>query len=208
MNQPAEEDFDTTAAAALIRRTTEDTRRSLAVQVPQLYAGWGVAWLVGLLAMWFSVRDQRPYHGATAGATLLFVVLLIGALAITIVTINRATRGLHGHSQAQSRIFGISWGVGFVALFVVEGALAHSGADSSVRALVSAAGPLLVTALVYLEGAVIWLDRKMLTMGVWLALVAAVGAWTGPVTVLLVSGLAGGGGFLVMAGYVVWRKQG
>ena len=89
----------------------------------------------------------------------------------------------------------------------MQGALAHQGADSAVLGLVSAAGPLLVTSLIYLTGAAIWLDRAMLTIGAWLAFVAAAGVWTGPITVLLVNALAGGGGFLVVAGYLAWRKR-
>lgn len=203
-----DDDFDTSAAAALIERTTDDTRRALTIQYPLLYAGWGVAWLVGLFVMWLSVRGQTHYAGPSAASAILFGVLLLMALAITIVTTVRATRGVHGQSEMQGMIFGISWGIGFVALFTVQAALAHNGASDTVLALVSAAGPLIVTSLMYLAGAAIWTDKPMLTMGVWLAVVAAVGVWTGPITVLLVDALAGGGGFLVVAGYLVWRKRG
>ncbi|GLY64720.1 hypothetical protein Atai01_13390 [Amycolatopsis taiwanensis] len=114
---------------------------------------------------------------------------------------------MHGHSATQGKIFGIAWPIGFATLYIVEGALAHQGADSTMLGLVSAAGPLLVTSMMYLAGAAIWLDKAMLTMGVWLALVVATGVWTGPITVLLVNSLAGGGGFLAVAGYLAWRKR-
>lgn len=44
-------------------------------------------------------------------------------------------------------------------------------------------------------------------MGCWLALVTAVGAWTGPVKVLALEAFAGGGGFLLMACYLGYRRQ-
>jgi hypothetical protein len=207
MTEPDEEGFDSRAAAALIQATTEDTRRSLAVRVPQLYASWGVAWLIGLGVMWLSVRGQAPYRGPSAGSAILLGVLLLGAVAVTIFTIVRATSGIQGQSANQGTIFGLAWPIGFASLYLLEGALAHQGASGTVLGLFGAAGPLLVTSLIYLVGAAIWLDRAMFTMGAWLAVVAAVGVWTGPVTVLLVNAVAGGGGFLVMAGYLAWRAR-
>ena len=202
-----DDEFDSRAAAALIQRTTTDTRRSLEVRVPALYAGWGIAWLVGLGGMWLSVRGQHPYSGPNTISAILLGVLLVGAVVVTIVSVGRATNGVHGQSEIQGRIFGIAWPIGFVTFFVMEGALAHGGASNTVLGLVGAAGPLLVTSLVYLVGAAIWLDWAMFVMGAWLAVVVAVGVWTGPVAVLLIDSLAGGGGFLAMAGYLAWRRR-
>jgi hypothetical protein len=196
------------AAAALIQQTTSDTRRSLEVRVPQLYAAWGIAWLVGLGGMWLAVRGQHPYAGPTAAPTVVLSVLLVGAVAVTILYIVRATRGVHGVSEIQGRIFGFSWLVGFGAFFTLVGALAHQGASPSVLGLVSATGPLLITSMVYFVGAAIWLDWPMGAMGVWLAVVVAAAVWTGPVTVLLIDAVAGGGGFLVMATYLALRGRG
>lgn len=199
--------FDSLAAAALIQRTTAETRRSLDVRAPVLYAGWGIAWLVGLGAMWVSVRGQHPYTGPGTFSAILLGVLLVGAVVVTIVSVGRATRGVHGQSEVQGRIFGIAWPIGFVAFFTMQGALAHAGASDTVLGLVGAAGPLLVTSMVYLVGSAIWLDWAMFVMGAWLAAVVAVGVWTGPVAVLLVASLAGGGGFLAMAGYLALRRR-
>ncbi|HVV24897.1 MAG TPA: hypothetical protein VHF06_36035, partial [Pseudonocardiaceae bacterium] len=168
----SDEEFDTGAAAALIKLTTDEARRSLAIQVPLLYASWGVAWLVGLFVMWLSVRHQAPYQGPTAAPSILFGVLLLGALVVTIGTSIRATRGVHGVSEMQGAIFGVAWPIGFVTLYTVVGALAHAGASVTVVGRASAGGPLLVTGLIYLAGAAIWLDRAMLTIGVWLPVVA------------------------------------
>lgn len=195
------------AAAALIQQTTSDTRRSLDTQVPQLYGAWGVAWLVGLGGMWLAVRGQHPFVGPTTATTILLVVLLTAAVAVTIAYVARASRGLHGQSASQGRIFGFAWLIGYATFFTLVGALGHQGASATVLGLVSATGPLLVTSLVYFVGAAIWLDWPMLGMGIWLAIVVSAGVWTGPVTVLLVDALAGGGGFLVMTGYLAVRRR-
>lgn len=202
-----ENELDPRAAAALIQQTTRTARRSLVIRAPVLYSGWGVAWLVGLGAMWLSVRDQSPYRGPSTASVVLFGALIVLALAVTMVIVVRATRGVSGQSEAQGRIFGWSWLVGFAALFALDGALAKVGASPTVLGLVGAAGPMLVTSLIYLAGAAAWVDWPMFVMGIWLALVGAVGVFTGPVGVLLIVAAAGGGGFLVMAGYLYWRRR-
>jgi hypothetical protein len=202
-----DESLDVRAAAALVRQTQERTQEALTVALPPLYAAWGVAWLVGFGAMWLSVRDQRPYRGPAAASAVILAVLLLAATAVTIVLVTRATRGVGGSSEFQGRIYGLSWLIGFVGLFAFEGALAQHGASDEVMGLVGAAGPLFVTSLIYVLGAAIWLDRPMFALGGWLALVAAVGVWTGPVTVLLVEALAAGGGFLLAAGLLRRRHS-
>lgn len=200
-------DLDPRTAAALIQQTTRTARRSLVFRTPVLYASWGVAWLVGLGGMWLSVRGQSPYLGPSTVAAVLFGVLILAALAVTMVTVLRATRGVSGQSETQGRIFGLSWLVGFAAWFAVDAALARAGAGATVLGLVGGSGPLLITSLIYLAGAGIWADWPMFVMGVWLALVTAVGVFTGPVGLLLIAAGAGGGGFLVMAGYLCWRGR-
>ncbi|HEU5471623.1 MAG TPA: hypothetical protein VFV67_13295 [Actinophytocola sp.] len=208
MTAPGEnDDFDPSAAAALLQQTTHRVRRSTAVRTPVVYAGWGVAWLVGLGGMWLSVRDQRPYHGPATAPTVVLGVLLAAALALTMVVVLRPTRGISGQSEAQGRIFGLAWLCGFVLVFTLMDALGRLGADPAVLGTVGGAAPMLVTSLSYLVGAAAWLDRAMLTMGLWLALVTAVGVYTGPVTLLFIAATAGGGGFLLMAGFLWWRSR-
>jgi hypothetical protein len=205
--QSDDNELDPHAAAALIQQTTRAVSRSLGVRFPVLYAGWGVSWLVGLGAMWLSVRNQSPYRGPSAASSVLFGVLGALALAVTLTTVIRATRGVSGQSEAQGRIFGVSWGVGFSVLPAVDGALSRNHASATVQTLVGTIGAVLVVSLVYMVGAAAWIDWPMFALGLWLAVVAGVGAFTGPVGVLLVTAAAGGGGFLAMAGFLFWRGR-
>ncbi len=195
---PADE-IDPATAAALLDRTRREVSGQLQISLPALYAAWGVAWFVGLGAMWLSVRGQSPYVGPPAWAAVLLAVLLILAAVVTAVVVGRATRGISGASEVQGRYYGWSWAIGFVMLFSIEGALAQHGAGDEAMGLIGAGGPLLVTSLLYLSGAAIWRQPSMLLLGAWLALVVSAGVWAGPVTLLLVSALGGGGAFLVAA---------
>lgn len=199
--------LDPRGAAELIARTAEHTRRSLSVRLPVVYTAWGAAWLVGLGGMWLSVRGQDPYRGPDALSATILGVLLVGAVAVTMITVSRGTRGVRGNSQIQGTIFGLSWPIGYAALFALIGAVGRRGASDQVMGLLGSSGPLLITGVIFVLGAAIWLDRSMVAVGCWLALVAGMGAFTGPVTVLLIDAIAGGGGFLAAAGYLSARKH-
>jgi hypothetical protein len=199
--------MDPQEAAALMAATRDQAHSALAVRLPLVYLPWGAAWLIGLGAMWLSVRGQRPYQGPSGAAVALLVILLLAAVGVTMVVVTRATRGVRGPSAVAGRIYGLSWPIAFAALFLIEGALGHRGASAQVLGIVGGAGPILVTGLIYVLGAAIWLDWSMFGLGVWLAAVAAAGAWAGPVSLLLIGALAGGGGFLAMAGFLAVRHR-
>lgn len=194
--------LDPRAAAALMAQTTDHTRRSLDVSRPVLYLAWGIAWLVGLGAMWLSVRDQHPYRGPAAFSAVLLGVLIIAALTVTMVVVIRATKGVKGPSEIQGRMYGLSWPIGFATYFATYGAVHQQGASDQLMGILGAAGAPLVTSLMYLLGGALWLDWSMFAMGGWLAVVTGIGAWTGPVTMLAAEALAGGGGFLLMAAFL------
>ena len=200
--------LDPSAAAALLKQAQDHARGEFAIKQPLLYAAWGVAWFIGTSAMWLSVRGQHPYRGPAGWSVAILIVLIVAAIAATVYITSRATWGVGGTSARQGTIFGLCWPAGFVALFLVEGALSHAGASASVMGVVGAVGPLLVTGLIYVTAAAMWVDWTMLVLGGWLLVVAAAGGWAGPVGALAVDALAGGGGFLAAAAFVAWKKQG
>jgi hypothetical protein len=199
--------MDPQEAAALIAATSRQARSALAIRLPLVYLPWGAAWLIGLGAMWLSVRGQHPYQGPSGLTVALLVILLLAAIGVTMIVVTRATHGVSGPSAVQSRIYGLSWPVGFAGLFGIDGALSQHGASGPVLGLVSGAGPILVTGLIYVLGAAIWLDWSMFWLGTWLAAVAVAGAWAGPVSLPLIGALAGGGGFLAMAAILALRHR-
>ena len=169
---PDDETLDPRAAAALIQQTQDHAHDQLVPSQPRLYAAWGVAWLAGLGAMWLSVLGQHPYRGPAGWAVAILAALIVAAIVVTIVITSRATSGIGGTSARQAAIYGMSWPAGFIALFVIEGALSHAGASNAVMGVIGATGPLLVTGLIYLMAAALWLDRTMFGFGIWLLAVA------------------------------------
>ena len=204
----AEDDvLDARQAAELLRRSADHARERLMVNQPLIYGAWGLAWLIGCGAMWLSVLGQHPFRGAAGWASAVLGVGIGLAIVVTAIATVRASSGVGGVSARQGMMFGLAWPVGFAALFIIIGAAAHFGASAQVMGVLGAAGPLLLVGLIYIVAAGMWLDRVMFFLGAWELVVAAAGAWTGPVGVLFMDAVAGGGGFLAAAALLAWRNR-
>lgn len=204
----AEDDaLDARQAAELLRRSADHARERLIVNQPLIYGAWGLVWLIGCGAMWLSVLGQHPFRGAAGWAAAVLGVGIGLAIVVTAIATARASSGIGGVSARQGMMFGLAWPAGFAALFIILGAAAHFGASAQVMGVLGAAGPLLLVGLIYVVAAGLWLDWVMFCLGGWELAVAAAGAWTGPVGVLFMDAVAGGGGFLVAAALVAWRNR-
>lgn len=204
----AEDDvLDARQAAELLQRSADHARERLMVNQPLIYGVWGLAWLIGCGAMWLSVVGQHPFRGAAGWAAAVLGAGIFLAIVATGIATGRASRGIGGVSARQGMMYGLAWPAGFAALFVIIGAASHFGASPTVMGVIGAAGPLLLVGLVYMVAAGMWLDRIMFWLGAWELLVAAVGAWTGPVGVLFMDAVAGGGGFLAASALVAWQNR-
>ena len=204
-----EEAIDAQGAAVIVQEARARARRELEVRYPVWYATWGLTVLIIYGALWLSVRTQHPYHGLIrtggAGAVVLLVVFFSAMLRVGLV--NRAVSGVRGRVQRQWWIFRAALFAGLAALWVVSGALSHAGASRPVVGVLVAAAPMLTMGFVFFVSSAIRVDWLSLALGMWLLAVAAGGTWAGPVTILAVYALAGGGGFLAMAAIEAWLRH-
>ncbi|MGI8458425.1 MAG: hypothetical protein ACR2LI_09980, partial [Propionibacteriaceae bacterium] len=188
-------DLSPQEARALIDAATAATRRRLDVRLHEQLFAWGVAWVVGLSAMWWDVRDQQPYVGPGPLSLTVFAVLLGAALALTGARTAMATRGIGGESERRGRVYGLTWTLGFLCLYAVDAAVSRQGAPPEVMGLVLGGGAIGLTGLMYLMSTALWRNPATLVLGAWLLVLAAVAGFTGPVTLLLLGALGGGGAF-------------
>jgi hypothetical protein len=194
--------IDAQQAAAIVEDARAHARRELEVHYPLLYAAWGMPVLIIYGALWFAVRAQHPYQGVLKpgpGVGLLVIVVTFFSAVIRVGVIGKAVTGVGGRIPRQWSIFSVSLAAGAVALWIVAGALSHAGASRAVVGLMVAAAPMLSLGLVLLVSSAIRVEWPTVAVGAWLLAVAAGGTWAGPVTVLAIYALAGGGGLLAMA---------
>ncbi|MGH3405782.1 MAG: hypothetical protein ACRDRJ_25300 [Streptosporangiaceae bacterium] len=191
--------MDLEQASAILHEAREHASRALVIRRPLLLAVWGAAWIVSDGVIWLSVRGQRPYTGPTPVALATLTIVIAAAAVATIIYVGQVRSGVGGLSALQRRILLLSYLGGYVALFTLEAAIDHAGADRAVLGVYGAAAPILLVALIIAASAAVFRDWSLLGLGIWLLAVAASSGFAGPVTVWAVSALAGGGALLVMA---------
>ncbi len=194
-------------ALDLIADTRRRTRRALAVDGSVLYGSWGTAWLIGYLVLWLSVRGHATYRTPATWTFLVMGACLAAALAVSVITMGRAMRGVTGASSTAGRLYGWAWLVAFTCVYSIIGGLAHAGASEAVIGLFASAAPVLVVSIMYLVGGALWHNWTMFVVGAWLALVNGVAVMFGVVTFDLLMATAGGGGFLVAAAYEARKRR-
>ena len=200
-----EMNMNAAAAAAIIAEADARARRTLRPDHRVTLLAWGLIWFLGDGLMWLLVRGQHPYHGPNPGGYAA-VVLLTVLVALASVGQARAESGVHGPSVVRRWAFFLTVLAGFGGAFAIEGALAHAGASRPVVGVFEAAAPIAVIGLVYLARFSAEQDWVMAGLGLWLVIVAAVGAYTGPQTVWAVAALAVGPA-LLLAAAVEQRRQ-
>lgn len=171
-----------------------------------VFALWGVAWLVGYLPLYLTSAGVLGSPGDAGGtatpAPWAYAVLgcsILAAMVGTIVYTVRASAGIRGMSASVGVMFGWSWCIAFVGMWLVLGGLARAGASSEVMQLASNAVACLIVGALYLGCGAFTNDRPLYAIGVWVILVAAVAVSVGLPGTYLVMAVLGGGGFLVGA---------
>jgi hypothetical protein len=168
-----------------------------------LFGAWGLAWLVGYLAMWTSARDTGQAGG---WAGWVFAGCVIGAVVFTIVHSVARTAGTRGASARVGAMYGWAWFLGFTAYGVLVGALGDAGASYEVMAVAANGFACLVVGLMYIAGGMLFDEARMYVLGAWMLVTAVVAAFAGMPHTYLVMALAGGGGFLVMVAVEQWFR--
>lgn len=186
---------DPAALLALIAAQRESTRRRTSPTLTVIATAWGLAWLIGYLALYLTFDD-----GSSPGwAFVIFVGLLASAVAVTAVHTTRRASGVGGDSATVGAMYGGAWAVGFVAAGLIFAGAVRAGASPEVMAVLSNGVSCLVVGLLYLAGGIVWREGRMFALGAWIALVAGLASLAGAPANYLLMALAGGGGFLAAA---------
>ncbi|WP_125772759.1 hypothetical protein [Antribacter gilvus] len=187
--------FDPADSLRVIREQTDRAREATEPDGRVMFGAWGLAWLVGYLAMWTSARETgapEPWAGFVLAGTI------VGATALTIVHSTTRASGVRGASARVGAMYGWTWFLGFTVYGMVLGAMFRAGASWEVVATAANGFACLIVGLMYIAGGLLFGEIRMYAVGAWMLVTAAVAAFAGMPHTYLVMALAGGGGFLVM----------
>lgn len=198
----SEAGLDPADTLALVEDQRRSAEQALDVDVRLLYGTWGIAWLVGFGAFWFTAGGPSGrYEVPPAWTGVVFGLLIISAIVVTAVHTTRATRGIRGSTAEVGAMYGWSWFIGFAAVAAVLGGLVRAGASNEVLALAATGMSCTVVGVLYLGGGATWRDRAQFGLGAWILVTTAAGVIAGLPWLYLVMALAGGGGFLLAAAW-------
>ncbi|MEJ1088446.1 hypothetical protein WDU99_08965 [Microbacterium sp. Mu-80] len=188
----------------------EDQQRQVTARtaafVPWILTAWGIAWVIGFIVLWADALGHPNDAMPAPAAGLTFAALLAAAGIVSTVLGARSGRGLRGTRQAAFTgiVYGNTWWLGSIAVFVIGQALRSGGMPEELLPVFYPSAFILFAGLMYLMGGLIWNAVPMLVLGVWSVVLSAVGALIPHPTAYLVYGCAGGGAFLVVAGWSAW----
>lgn len=186
---------------ALIESQSRDADRELGLDPTPIFLLWGVAFLLGWGAFYCATTAGPGPFLPLWGAGVILGVLYAAAIALPIVISVRAGRGVSGPSRVTGAMYGWSWFLGFAALAAINAGVVRTGLDTAAVSLLWSGSSMLIVGLLYLAGGMVWTDRVQYALGVWMLVTGAGSVFAGYPGNLLVLALAGGGGFLVQAGY-------
>lgn len=161
-----------------------------------LFGVWGIAYLVGYLSLYWTARDSVGHRPAVWSFTV-FGIVIASAVVITIVHVIVRTAGMQGVSARSGAMYGWSWTIGFIGIYLIINGLGRAGASSQVLDLAWNALPILLVGILYLAGGALWQTTVMFALGVWFCVLAGVVTVIGLPDSYLVLALAGGGGMLL-----------
>jgi hypothetical protein len=187
--------LDPAETLRMIRQQQEAARDATEPDGRVLFGAWGLAWLIGYLAMWSTARDTgtpAPWAGwVLAGC-------IVGATGLTVVHSVTRTSGTRGASARVGAMYGWTWFLAFMAYGVLLGAIGDAGASTEVQAIAANGFACVIVGLLYLAGGMLFEELRMYAIGGWMLVTAVLAAFAGMPNTYFVIAVAGGGGFLVM----------
>jgi hypothetical protein len=191
----------------LIRTQHEGAARDLYVDPARILVSWGVAWALGFGAFYFASSRARWHFLPLWAAAVVLVTLSAVAIAGVVTQMARRGRGVQGPSRTAGARYGWSWLLAFAGVFALNIGLSQHGLPASLAPLLWPGSSAVVAGVLYLAGGVLFADRVQYGLGAWMLAVGAGSVQAGWPANFAVLALAGGGGFLAAAVFILARAR-
>jgi hypothetical protein len=198
-SDPDEAPLDPAAALELLTRQQLDIDRRLAAGLPFILFAWGIAWTVGFGFLWLIDGLAPGFRMPLPLAVVTFIVLMVGALAVSAIVGARMNRGIRTGADAAwtGTFYGLAWPIGYLGVWALGSALLHFGMPRELANIYYPTASVMIVGLMYFNAGAIWHNWQSLAVGLWVGLVACVAPWFGYPAHYLVFALAGGAVFIV-----------
>ncbi|UKF28495.1 hypothetical protein [Clavibacter nebraskensis] len=159
---------------------------------------WGVAWILGYTALWL-IDGSDAVSLPLPVAVGIFAGLIVLSSIVSIVLGIRNAPGVESSPESawQGRVYGISWSVAMVSVYVLGIGLAVNDAPTRLLSIFYTSGFSFVAGLMLLSTAALFRSRSSLLLGSILVVAALVAPFAGYPGNYIVMAVVGGGAYLV-----------
>jgi uncharacterized membrane protein (DUF485 family) len=159
---------------------------------------WGVAWILGYTALWL-IDGSDAVSLPLPVAVGIFAALIVLSSIVSIVLGIRNAPGVESSPESawQGRVYGISWSVAMVSVYVLGIGLAFNDAPDRLLSIFYTSGFSFVAGLMLLSTAALFRSRSSLLLGSILVLAALAAPFAGYPGNYIVMAVVGGGAYLV-----------
>jgi hypothetical protein len=159
---------------------------------------WGVAWILGYTALWL-IDGSDAVSLPLPVAVGIFAGLIVLSSIVSIVLGIRNAPGVESSPESawQGRVYGISWSVAMVSVYVLGIGLAFNDAPDRLLSIFYTSGFSFVAGLMLLSTAALFRSRSSLLLGSILVLAALAAPFAGYPGNYIVMAVVGGGAYLV-----------
>jgi hypothetical protein len=189
------------AALAVLTDQQKTVSRRLGGQVWIITGIWGIAWLLGFLAIWLMDSGSLGLVLPTWLGWTIFAALFAAAIVVSAVLGARSGRGIRSSSAKAftGTVYGVTWAVAMVFTSVLGAALLAHGMSAQLADLFYPSVYTLVIGILYLAAAAIWRIVEMIVAGGIFVVLASVAPFFGHPANYLVFAVAGGATLLTFA---------
>ncbi|MBF4621600.1 hypothetical protein [Clavibacter sp. VKM Ac-2542] len=177
------------------RRVAVDAQTSF---VWKMEVCWGVAWILGYTAMWLIDGSDAVSLPAPVAVGIFAGSIVLSSIVSIVLGIRNAP-GVEASPQSawQGRVYGISWSVAMISVYVLGIGLAFNDAPDHLLAIFYTSGFAFVAGLMLLSTAALFSSRSSLLLGSILVVAAIAAPFFGYPGNYLAMAVLGGGSYLV-----------
>ncbi len=189
------------AALAVLKSQQRIVSGRLGSSVWIITGAWGVAWLLGFLAIWVMDSHFAGFELPTWLGWTIFAGLFAAAIVVSAVLGIRSGRGIRSNSANSftGTVYGVTWAVAMLGISVLGAGLLTHGMTAQIADLFYPSAYTLVVGILYLAAAAIWRVVQMIIAGATLVALAVVAPFLGHPANYLAFGVVGGAMFLTLA---------
>jgi len=203
-------DTDPATMYALIEAQQRDVAAKQAAIVPPMTLTWGLAWLIGFLALWL-VDGAGPTFALPAPVAIaIFVAANVVGVIVSAALGVRSNRGYRPSREDTFTgiVYGNTWSVGIIAILLMGWGLSIQGMSGEAAGHLYPALFVVFAGIMYITAGAVWQALPNVVVGV--AIVAAGVASTflpGPWHLLFLAITAGGSFFVLSAVSLRWTRK-